>query len=111
MVARKRAGGAVGPRGGRGGEEGGGADSRAAAGDEGLAPPLPRLARERGNTNKGCNLAAVERAELGQVCDEGACGDIAHADDGGEKILLGAPGGRAAHGGVDIQIEGGELFL
>jgi hypothetical protein len=50
-------------------------------------------------------------AELRQFGDEGARGDRPDAGHGGEQVLLVAPCGRSADGGVDLRIDLGELLL
>src|SRR3954454_23544391 len=92
-------------------EEQGAAHALAAAADHALALPLAGLA---GVGGKGCeagDLLLVEGAELGQLGDEGSGDDRSDAGDGGEEVLLVAPGGRAAHPGVDLGIDLGELLL
>jgi hypothetical protein len=87
------------------------ADGGSAGGDEGLAAPLARLAGERCQTGQGRHLAAVERAELGQLGDERAGDRRADAGHGGQEILLLAPEGRAADGIVDLAIDVRQLLL
>src|SRR5215212_10338554 len=92
-------------------EEQGAAHALAAAADHALALPLAGLA---GVGRKACeagDLLLVEGAELGQLGDEGSGDDRPDAGDGGEEVLLVAPGGRAAHAGVDLGIDLGELLL
>src|SRR3954462_15229050 len=94
-----------------GSEEQGAAHALAPAADHALALPLAGLA---GVGRKACeagDLLLVEGAELGQLGDEGSGDDRPDAGDGGEEVLLVAPGGRAAHAGVDLGIDLGELLL
>src|SRR6185312_15419513 len=97
--------------GGHGGEEEGGADGAASAADEGLAAPTAGLAGEGCDADEAGDLAAVEAAELGQFGDQGAGDDRADARDGSEEIFLRAPGGRAAHRGVNLLVERREFLL
>ncbi len=103
--------GGVVAHGGHGGEEERGADGAAAAADEGLAAPLPRLSREGRDPDQAGDTAAIEGAELGQLGDHGAGDDRSDTRNGGEKILLLAPGRGAADRGVDLLIERGEFLL
>src|SRR4051812_45567058 len=92
-------------------EEQGAAHALAAAADHALALPLAGLAGGGGKACEGGVLLLVEGAERGQLGDEGSGDDRSDAGDGGEEVLLVAPGGRAAHAGVDLGIDLGELLL
>jgi hypothetical protein len=97
--------------GGKRGEKEGGANRRAGSVHpsirpvEGQSHDLERPQSEAGD------LFAVERAELRQFGDEGACGDRPNAGSGGDEVLLLAPSRGAADGSVNIRIDLGQFFL
>src|SRR5690606_9458431 len=71
--------------------------------------PCAAVAVEGGEAGESGELAPVEVAEFGQFGDQGACDRLADAGHGGEEVLLGAPGGGAADGAVDLAFDVGEL--
>lgn len=73
------------------------------------AAPASGLARPGREPGESGDSSAIERAELGQLGDQGAGDDGADARHGREEVLLLAPGGRAAHGPVDVVVEAVEL--
>src|SRR3954469_9342376 len=92
-------------------EEQGAAHALAAAADHALALPLAGLAGVGRQACEAGGLLLVEGAARGQLGDGGSGDDRPDAGDGGEEVLLVAPGGRAAHAGVDLGIDLGELLL
>jgi hypothetical protein len=67
----------------------------AAAGDRPVAPPGAAVAIDRSAADEGGNPGSIEAAELGQLGDQGAGGDLADAGHRGQQVLGGAPGRRA----------------
>ena len=67
----------------------------AAAGDRAVAARGAAVAVDRGDADQGGDPAAVDAAELGQLGDQGAGGDLADARHRGQQVL-GRPPGRAS---------------
>src|SRR5947209_19176161 len=93
-----------------GADEENGSHAAAAAADEASAFPLTGLARPWRKAGERGDGAAIERAEFGQPGDQRACDCVPDARHRDEKILLLAPGRRAAQGVVDLALDVGQFF-
>ena len=67
--------------------------------------------RDRGEPRQCSDLLAVEGAQFGEFGDQLARDDRPDAGDRRQEIFGLAPGGRAAHGFVDVPVEIGEFLL
>lgn len=77
-------------------------------GDGGLAPArCAAFVVARGETRPGGELACVlEFGEVGQLADDGLCGDVADAGDGLEELVSGEESGIGLDGGEDVFADG-----
>ena len=66
---------------------------------------------ERGNTDQGGNLPAIESAKFGQLRDEGVTDDRPDTGHGSQQSILGAGLGRLTEGLGDLLFDFSELLL
>ena len=99
----------VGPTGGEGGHVEGGADGGAPTPDRAAAAPGAAVPIEGRDADEGGDLVAVERAQFGQLGEQGVAGDRADAGDALQPGGAGAQGRGGLHGGGELRVEVGQL--